>query len=314
MKKNSFLTALLVCVAMLGAKAQNKNMYKADTIVDAKGNIIVNVYSAQTVVDGNGNIITRDYDVAAFDEISIILPATVNYTVADDYSCRVTLDENLFEYLAIHTEGDKLSLGYVNEKVQHTNLTPTKFVIEISAPTIEEIGMVGSGDFCFVTLYEAHRLKIQTAGSGNVIFNEAANFHRFEMQIVGSGKLICKKLQADHLHLNVAGSGDMHIESGTAKIADISVAGSGDVCIGSGTVKSANISVAGSGTVETRCEMELMNFNIAGSGTIRYLGDVNVSGSNMGGELRRIDLENKKTKKKCCDEKQKKTKTQGTTF
>jgi len=72
--------------------------------------------------------------------------------------------------------------------------------------------------------------------------------------------------------------------------------------------------VAGSGTVETRCEMELMNFNIAGSGTIRYLGDVNVSGSNMGGELRRIDLENKKTEKKCCDEKQKKTKTQGTTF
>ena len=294
MKKNSFLTALLVCVAMLGAKAQNKNMYKADTIVDAKGNIIVNVYSAQTVVDGNGNIITRDYDVAAFDEISIILPATVNYTVADDYSCRVTLDENLFEYLAIHTEGDKLSLGYVNEKVQHTNLTPTKFVIEISAPTIEEISMVGSGDFCFVTPYEAHRLKIQTAGSGNVIFNEAANFHRFEMQIAGSGKLICKKLQADHLHLNVAGSGDMHIESGTAKTADISV--------------------AGSGTVETRCEMELMNFNIAGSGTIRYLGDVNVSGSNMGGELRRIDLENKKTEKKCCDEKQKKTKTQGTTF
>ena len=314
MKKNSFLTALLVCVAMLGAKAQNKNMYKADTIVDGKGNVIVNVYSAQTVVDGNGNIITRDYDVAAFDEISIILPATVNYTVADDYSCRVTLDENLFEYLAIHTEGDKLSLGYVNEKVQHTNLTPTKFVIEISAPTIEEISMVGSGDFCFVTPYEAHRLKIQTAGSGNVIFNEAANFHRFEMQIAGSGKLICKKLQADHLHLNVAGSGDMHIESGTAKIADISVAGSGDVCIGSGTVKSANISVAGSGTVETRCEMELMNFNIAGSGTIRYLGDVNVSGSNMGGELRRIDLENKKTEKKCCDEKRKKTKTQGTTF
>ena len=314
MKKNSFLTALLVCVAMLGAKAQNKNMYKADTIVDGKGNVIVNVYSAQTVVDGNGNIITRDYDVAAFDEISIILPATVNYTVADDYSCRVTLDENLFEYLAIHTEGDKLSLGYVNEKVQHTNLTPTKFVIEISAPTIEEIGMVGSGDFCFVTPYEAHRLKIQTAGSGNVIFNEAANFHRFEMQIAGSGKLICKELQADHLHLNVAGSGDMHIESGTAKTADISMAGSGDVCIGSGTVKSANISVAGSGTVETRCEMELMNFNIAGSGTIRYLGDVNVSGSNMGGELRRIDLENKKTEKKCCDEKQKKTKTQGTTF
>lgn len=308
MEKRTLLVALLVFMTMLGAKAQTNKVYKADTIVDAKGNVIVNVYSAQTVVDGNGNVVTRDYDVAAFDEISMILPATVNYTEANDYSCRVTLDENLFEYLDIHAKGDELSLGYVYEKVQHTNLKPTKFVIEISAPSIEKISLVGSGDFCFVMPYEAQSLKIQTAGSGSVIFKEAANIHRFEIQIAGSGKLECKNLQAGHAVLSVAGSGGLHIESGTAKSADITVAGSGDVCIESGTMKIANISVAGSGMVETRCEMESMNFNIAGSGTIRYLGDVNVSGYNMGGKLRRIDLEDKKTNKKCCDEKQKKTK------
>ena len=269
MNRKSFLTALLVFMAVLGAKAQTNKVYKADTIVDGNGNVIVNVYSAQTVVDGNVNLITRDYDVTVFDEISMILPATVHYTVADKCSCRVTLDENLFEYLDIHAKGDELSLGYVYEKVQHTSLKPTKFVIEISAPSIEKISIVGSGDFCFVMPYDAQSLKIQTAGSGSVIFKETANIHLFEMQIAGSGKLECKDLHADHTNLSIAGSGDM--------------------CIESGTVKNADISVAGSGSVDIRCQLESMDYNIAGSGSINYIGNVKIKGTNWGGKIKRID-------------------------
>lgn len=232
---------------------------------------------AQTV-KGNGNITTRDFEVAAFDEIKTIWPATINYTVADDYSCRVTLDENLFEYLNIHTDGDELILGYVPEKVQHTNLTHTEFIVELSAPTIAEISIAGSTDFCFVTPVETQKMKIQTAGSGRVIFKEAANIRDFDMQIAGSGKMICKKLLADRMKLNVAGSADMIVEDGT--------------------VKSANITIAGSGTVETRCQLESMDYSIAGSGTIRYLGHVKVQGKNIGGRISRIDSDNTNCKTK----------------
>ena len=166
MKKNSFLTALLVCVAMLGAKAQNKNMYKADTIVDAKGNIIVNVYSAQTV------------------------------TIRD-----------------------------------------------------------------------------------------------FEMSVAGAGKLVCNDLHADRVDLNVAGVGDLVCKNLHADHANLSVAGSGNINIESGMVKSADISVAGTGSVETRCELESMDYNISGCGSIYYYGNVKVKGTNMGGRIKRIDGE-----------------------
>ena len=277
MAKNSFLTALLVCMAVLGAEAQTNKVYKADTVIDGNGNKIITVYSQGTIAEGNGNVVTRDYDVAAFDEINMILPATVNYTVADDYSCRVTLDENLFECLDIQVKHDCLNLKH-DKRFDNINLKPTKFVIEITAPTIEEINLVGSGDFCFVTPYETHKLKIQTAGSGSVIFKETANIHDFDMQIAGSGKMICKKLLADHIKLNIAGSGDMIVEDGT--------------------VKSATISIAGSGSVETRCQLESMDYSIAGSGTIRYLGHVKVQGKNIGGRISRIDSENKNCKTK----------------
>jgi hypothetical protein len=112
-----------------------------------------------------------------------------------------------------------------------------------------------------------------------VVFKETVNIHDFEMQIAGSGKMICKKLLADCIKLNVAGSGDMIVEDGT--------------------VKSANISIAGSGTIETRCQLESMDYSIAGSGRIRYLGNVKVQGKNIGGRISRIDSENAngKTKK-----------------
>ena len=62
MNKKSFFMALLVFMAVLGTKAQT----------------YINNDSAKTV-KGNENIVTRDYDVAGFDEISMVLPATVNY-------------------------------------------------------------------------------------------------------------------------------------------------------------------------------------------------------------------------------------------
>lgn len=236
-----------------------------------------NMQAQNHKVNGNGVIVTRDYNVAGFNEINTVLPAVINYTVADHYSCRVTLDENLFEYLDIHTKDDDLVLGYDTEKVQTIQFKPTEFRIELSAPTIEEISMAGSGDFCFITPFETQELEISTAGSGGVTFAKTAIIHELKMSIAGSGKLMCKELIADHADLSIAGSGDVYIESGK--------------------VKSADVSVAGSGTVETRCQLESLDYSITGSGVIRYLGDVKVKGQRIGGKLIRIDPENAKPKK-----------------
>ena len=300
MEKRAILTALLVLATVLGAEAQNKNLYKADTVIDGNGNKIITVYSQGTFAEGNGNVVTRDFDVTGFDEISLVLAASVTYTVADDYSCRVTLDENLFECLDIYVKGDCLRIEMV-KTLQQSDLKLTKFLIELTAPTLEEISLVGGGDFSFITLFEAprlqistagsyctyfdeavnvQRLKISSAGSGNTVFNETATIEDFNVEIAGSGMLKCKHLIADHAKLGVAGSGSMVVESGT--------------------VKSANLSVAGSGSIETRCQLESMDYNIMGSGRIYYNGDVKVKGTTMGGKIKRIDSENAKPKEKRC--------------
>ena len=304
MAKKSFLTALLVVMAVLCAEAQNNKVWKTDTVIDGKGNKIITVYKQNNVVEGNGNIVTRDIDVAAFKEISMILPATVNYKVADNYSCRVTLDENLFEWVDIYLKGDCLKVEMV-KTFQQSDVKPTKFLIELTAPTLEEISLVGGGDFSFITPFEAPKLEISTAGAYGVFFDQTATIQDFKMSLAGAGKLVCEDLHSDRVDLNVAGVGKLVCKNLHSDYADLNVAGAGAIVIKAGAVKNADISVAGSGSVETRCELETMDYSIAGSGTIRYFGAVKVRGTNIGGKISRIDSENAKTNKKCCDEKPK---------
>ena len=297
MGKKSFLVALLVFAAVLGAEAQKNNVYKADTVIDGKGNKTITVYSQGTFAEGNCNVVTRDIDVTAFDEISIALPASVTYAVADKCSCRVTLDENLFECVDIYQKGDCLKVEMV-KTLQQSDLKPTKFVIELTAPTLEEISLVGGGDFSFVTPFEAPKLEISMAGAYGVFFDETATIDEFKMNLAGSGKLVCKDLNSDHLDWDVAGVGKLVCKNLIADNVDLSVAGSGGIVIEAGTVKSADLSVAGSGYIETRCALESMDYNIAGSGRIYYYGDVKVKGYLMGGKIKRIDSENGKPAKK----------------
>lgn len=296
MGKKSFIVALLVFAAVLGAEAQKNNVYKADTVIDGKGNKTITVYTQGTFAEGNGNVVTRDINVTAFDEISIALPASVTYAVADKCSCRVTLDENLFECVDIYQKGDCLKVEMV-KTLQQSDLKPTKFVIELTAPTLEEISLVGGGDFSFITPFEAPKLEINTAGAYGVFFDETATIDEFEMNLAGAGKLVCKNLHSDHLDWNVAGVGKLLCKNLIADNVDLSVAGSGGIVIEAGTVKSADLSVAGSGYIETRCALESMDYNIAGSGRIYYYGDVKVKGYLMGGKIKRIDSENGKNKK-----------------
>ena len=97
-------------------------------------------------VKGDGNVVTRDYDMAAFNAISTSLSATVNFTIADSYSCTVSLDENLFDYLDIKVKDNELLMGKRQED-KNTSLKATQFVIEVTAPSLENLNLAGSGTF-----------------------------------------------------------------------------------------------------------------------------------------------------------------------
>jgi len=218
-------------------------------------------------VKGDGNIATREYDITQFNELSCALPATVNYTVGDAYSCSVSVDENLFDYIEIKVRDGALLLGKPKTE-KRVELKATQFVIDITAPRLEEVNFAGSGDLVFVSPMDEQDLEINLAGAGNVVFKEEANI--------------------DNLELHVAGSGDISIPKGVIRELDADIAGSGKI-VSHADVRDLDANVAGSGDITAQVNGTLEYF-IAGSGDIKYYGDAEVKGKVMGsGTITRID-------------------------
>ena len=230
-------------------------------------------------VKGDGNVVTRDYDVAAFNSISTSLPATVNFTIADNYSCTVSVDENLFDYLDIKVKDNELLMGKRKDD-KNTSLRATKFVIEVTAPSLKDINLAGSGTFNANSPLEAEKFEANVAGSGDIVFHKTVTAEKVELNVAGSGDLVCNELISDKLDCNVVGSGDLKVVGGTVREAEAGVAGSGDIVL-TCDIENLDANVAGSGDIKARVSGKL-TYGIIGSGDIGYYGNPVVEGDKAG--------------------------------
>jgi hypothetical protein len=238
-------------------------------------------------IKGDGNVVTRNYDVSAFDAISISLPATVNFTTSDEYSCVVHVDENILEYLEIKVKKGELLMSKPDKYKDITILKPTEFIIEVTAPTLYNINLAGSGKFNVLSPLQGEELEVNVAGSGDVILNKTVSFQEIGMNVAGSGSLVCIELVADKLNGSIAGSGDLKVAKGEVRKAIASVAGSGDIIL-SCDIDHLEADIAGSGDIKARVSGKL-KYGIIGSGDISYYGNPVVEGDKVGsGNVKQI--------------------------
>ena len=237
-------------------------------------------------VKGNGNIVTRNCDVNAFEDLSLLLPATVNFTISEDYTCTFRVDENLLEYLDIKVKEKELILER-QQKHKNVNLHPTEFVIDITAPSLKEVGLAGSGNINMMSPLNGDKMEFFVAGSGNIVFKEAVNVSHLELQIAGSGDISMPDLACDKLEVDVAGSGNAKIDSGMVNNAEISIAGSGD-CDLACTIDVMEADIAGSGDITANVSNKL-TYSIIGSGDIAYYGNPVLEGDKVGGRVKALE-------------------------
>ena len=219
-------------------------------------------------IKGNGNVVEREFDVTQFDELSCALSATVNFNVSDEYTCTVRVDENIMDYLDIKVEDGELCLGK-QQKPRNITLKATEFIIEVTAPSLENINLAGSGDLNFLSALEGEDLEVSLAGSGDVVFKGEVNIEHLELTIAGSGDISIEKGAVLEFEANIAGSGKI-VSHAEVKEMDANIAGSGDII--------ANVN----GTLE---------YSIMGSGDIQYYGDAVVKGDKLGsGQVKQIEV------------------------
>ncbi len=250
--------------------------------------------NAETI-KGNGKIVTREVNVNGFDKIILSVPATINFIQGENFSCSITIDENLLDYYSFKVVGDGLfirqlptkdgkplvSFNFGEKEVnlpfyKYPKLDFTKFVIDITAPRLEDVKVNGSGSFNIVSDFSDVKLDVDVVGSGSFVANKLLNINKLDIVVAGSGYAQLAQVEAQEAEATINGSGDVSL-NGVFSELDFEVAGSGNIKM-TGNAVMAKAKIAGSGSIRMGEISQMLKYDIAGSGNIYYSGEAELKG------------------------------------
>jgi len=256
-------------------------MYKLLTMVSAGtlaalGASIVAAQDGETAAIAAGS---RSYDLAAFEEISVIGPHRVVVSVGPAFSVRAEGPEQTLADTEVEVDDGRLEIRPIDDdRWEHRceerddkgdedegrwrwrcwdNYKPATF--HITLPRIEAVALVGGGTMQIDRVEGA----------------------AFSASLAGSGDLDVATLRVDDARFSIAGSGDL-VARGSARHSRVSIAGSGNLQARGVTSENASISIAGSGDVALTVQDDA-RVSIVGSGDVQIAGPARCSVSRFGG-------------------------------
>ena len=170
-------------------------------------------------IKGDGNVVSQERTASGFYDISIDGAANVNVQHGEDYKVVVTTDNNLQEFVLVEVKNDVV---HINTE-PHTNLKPTKLIVDVHLPELQSISLKGVGN---VKLFDgnASDLKISLSGVGNV---DAQNYQVENVVITQSGVGNSKIWATNSLSGTLSGVGNISYKGNPA--VNVNVSGVGKV-------------------------------------------------------------------------------------
>jgi len=212
------------------------------------------------VVEASGVQGARDFNVGAFETVSLAGSHNVIVTVGGAPSVRAEGDTAAIENLDIRVEGGRLLIG---TRRGTTFRGPGRVTVHVTTPSLRGAEIAGSGDM------QVSALQTQ----------------RFEGEIAGSGNLVLQQLQAEVAEFDIAGSGNVRA-AGQVRQAKIDVMGPGNAELPGLHAQDADVSIAGSGNANMHAT-GTASVSIMGSGNVTVAGGARCSVSKMGsGDVR----------------------------
>jgi Putative auto-transporter adhesin, head GIN domain len=236
---------LLVSLAALSLSACGYSV--VDAVKDIQG--------GEDSFSGGKAITSTAATTAAFTKVDASGPDNINFVTGDGFSIKAEGDADAIKKLRFKVEDGTIMIGREKGKLWGNDKGAT---ITITAPTLAEASLAGSGDFKADKM-AGEKVVLEIAGSGNLSVAD----------------IISKKLES-----NIAGSGDV-VLAGKVDLAEYSVAGSGSIDATKLAATDADVSIAGSGNVSLTASGKV-DADVAGSGDVNVSGGASCKSSTMG--------------------------------
>lgn len=205
--------------------------------------------AAEDISESNDNgladgkaITTAVATIGAFTKVQAMGPDDIVFVTGDAFSIKAEGDAAVIKKLRYSLKDGAIIIGRAKGKLWDDD--DGDVTITITAPTLTEASLAGSGSFTADKM-AGDEVVLATAGSGDLKVG-AVSGRRFDGKIAGSGDIsVAGKMET--ADLAVLGAGSIDGEKLTVAVAEASIAGSGNISLNASEKVAAN--VAGSGSI-----------------------------------------------------------------
>lgn len=180
-------------------------------------------------VTGSGKLASWDFGYSDFTKIEAGYAFDAEIIKADSYLVRITIDDNMYEYLNISKQGDTLHIGLKpNYNYNYANITRKATV---NLPDLEKLGLSGASKAKVKGFSSSHTVDFDLSGASNAdISSMKAGNANFGLS--GASKASGRIEMADG-RFNLSGASSLELQ-GSANDADIEASGASHVDLSDG--------------------------------------------------------------------------------
>ena len=202
----------------------------------------------------HGYVETQEFNLSDFDGLSLGIEGNVVISIGQEQKVTVEAQREILDHL-----NTSVSNGTWNISLDKCYRNYSDLNIYVTVPSINYVGLSGSGSILSNSTIETNSFKTSLSGSGTIDLTLASNF----------------------VDTNLSGSGSLNL-SGSTNTHDVSISGSGNVNTYGLNSTDANVRISGSGNSFITVSDHL-DASISGSGNVIYDGnpaiDSSISGS-----------------------------------
>lgn len=216
-------------------------------------------------VNGSGKLAAWDFDFRDFTKIEAGYAFDVDVVEADSYFVRITIDDNLYEYIDINKQGDTLHIGLKPNYI-YMNITRKA---TINLPDSEKLGLSGASKAKVDRFSSSHAVDFDLSGASNADISsmKAGNTN---IELSGASKASGSIEMADG-RFSLSGASSLELE-GSANDVDIEASGASHVRLSDFSVVDADINLSGASGVTINASGRL-DGNLSGGSKLNYIGN-----------------------------------------
>lgn len=236
----------------------------------------------EKVYDSKKPAKTYHLNLTGFNSLQNASNCDIHFVQSDIFKVTLKATQGWYDRHSVGVEDGALTIKtdkYKSEKgvtVLSINTYDDQAEMWVSAPSLTDVSLSGSGDFTIDSDLVGESLGIIRMGSGDTKTKNVTLTGGFMYFVSGSGDAQIGTIKAKDAKFSITGSGE--IKSGLAGVAntELTISGSGDASLKFTGCDNADLTVTGSGGVTLSGQLKTLNKQVSGS------GDVETSGLSLG--------------------------------